>query len=397
MTNPLNNIKQAAGQIRLSHDEKAVMRAKIFAAIDTAHTPAPRRTHTSYWFFSMRYVAAFSLILVVLVGSGTTYAAQGSLPGGLLYPVKIYVNEQVEGALAVSSESKLAFHTSVAQERLKEAETLASQGKLTATATAQIEANLAQHTSEADKIADAIEQEDPSAGVEARITLDSSLAAHRSILARLGDDSTDDTTKTNSNTLAMRVSQYGYRPVVATAAARTMEAPVSDAPAAKMAPMALSIAHTSSAEDTDASTTADAYTDASSTAQQKIVIKLQQKAASELDDARSAYAKAEKFLDASTTAAIEDQLTALEDARDQGDKAVEDGLYDQARALFASVLSQSVELNARIEASTTFKKDFIRSGWSKGSDNAEDDTDSTDTTDNGWGNGPLHLHSGGWH
>jgi len=55
-----------------------------------------------------------------------------------LYPVKVYVNENVQGALAVSDEAKLSYHTDIAEVRLEEAEALASQGKLDASTTRKL-------------------------------------------------------------------------------------------------------------------------------------------------------------------------------------------------------------------------------------------------------------------
>ena len=117
MHDPLNKLKQAADAIRLSHDEKAIMRANLFAAIDAAKYTPVLQVRTAYVWASWRYSASFALLLVFVLGGGTAYAAQGALPGGLLYPVKVYVNESVAEALATSPEAKLSFHASRAEER----------------------------------------------------------------------------------------------------------------------------------------------------------------------------------------------------------------------------------------------------------------------------------------
>lgn len=54
-------------------------------------------------FISMRLfpMPVFVLLLAVLMGRGTAFAAEGALPGEPLYPIKIYVNEEVRAAFIV--------------------------------------------------------------------------------------------------------------------------------------------------------------------------------------------------------------------------------------------------------------------------------------------------------
>ncbi|HWB33753.1 MAG TPA: DUF5667 domain-containing protein, partial [Candidatus Paceibacterota bacterium] len=211
MTNPLNKLTTTAHGIRLSHDEKAVMRARLFEAMEGATYAPVRRTtvRSSYSIFSMRFAMPIAaLLLLVFAGGGTAFAAQGALPGSALYPIKIYVNENVEGALAVTDAAKASYNISVAQTRLEEAETLASQGKLDATTTQQLQANLDAHVAQAQASAASLAASDPTAAVEAQVTLDSSLAAHGSILAGIGDTSTDTATQENAAVLAMSVAPH---------------------------------------------------------------------------------------------------------------------------------------------------------------------------------------------
>jgi hypothetical protein len=93
--------------------------------------------------FHLRPVA-MALMLVLCVGVGTSYAAEGALPGNLLYPVKIHVNESVRGALAVGSEAKAQWNIARTARRLAEAETLAQQNNLTPAAQVDIESALDQ-------------------------------------------------------------------------------------------------------------------------------------------------------------------------------------------------------------------------------------------------------------
>jgi hypothetical protein len=81
--------------------------------------------------FSRKRKYALSILAGSLVLSGGISAfAQGALPGDLLYPVKIYVNEQVQSSLAFTPLGKVNVESALATERLLEVEKLAVQGKL---------------------------------------------------------------------------------------------------------------------------------------------------------------------------------------------------------------------------------------------------------------------------
>ncbi|HVU80226.1 MAG TPA: DUF5667 domain-containing protein [Candidatus Paceibacterota bacterium] len=410
MTNPLNKLNTAAKAIRLSSDEKAVMRARIFEAIEGGKY-APQKssvviTASSFSWLSMRFTMPIAVLLIVALGSSTTYAAKGSLPGGILYPVKIYVNEKVAGALAVSDEAKLSYHTSVAQTRLEEAEALASQGKLDASATQELESNFNAHVEAADSLASSLEEKDPSAGVEAKITLDSSLSAHESILSRLGQDSADEETKSNSDSFAMRLRSRGTLAMAGSTGAPVMlkaTAPVS----AKMQTMSLSAPANQNNEVTEeasSSTAADTHEDgAASLAQKKVALQLQKKATQELARARDAYADEQDSLDATTTGKVEAQLAELDTQAEVGDDQVRAGGYEEARATFTLILKESVELRALVEASAKYDADFVKpslGGWGSGTwngDNGSDDDGGGDSGDGDLrGNLPFSVPSAGF-
>ena len=71
-----------------------------------------------------------ALLLLLLVGGGTGVVAENSLPGDILYPVKIHVNENIESALAVTAKGEAEVSVRQAAERLSEAEKLKEKGRL---------------------------------------------------------------------------------------------------------------------------------------------------------------------------------------------------------------------------------------------------------------------------
>ncbi len=382
---PLHNIKDAAHNIRLSNQEKSVMRAQLMEMIRLSQ-PAERAVKTPYFFFAYQRAAmSFALVALVLIGGTTTYAAQGSLPGGVLYPVKIYVNENVQEVLAVSDVAKVSFHTSVAQERLKEAEALANEGKLDAQVATEIETNFNEHVAKAENIATTLEENDIASGVNARVTLDSSLAVHGTILARIGDSSKDVATKENSNSFATKVHSRAQGGVVVALAAT---APVA------MQTMAFSV---ESAEDasTSGSSTAGGNartmvaakatntatvtaTVATTASQKKIAFQLQQKAGAQFHTAKENFGDARWALSASTTAKANAKFILLGNRLESGKSDMKKERYESARAAFTEVIQGSVELATLINASKLYKQDFVRSLlW----DDTDDSHDPADTED----------------
>jgi|GEM_PF-951268 len=77
------------------------------------------------------YRMAIILMIALLLGGGTSYAAESALPGDALYGVKVNLNENVRSALAVSPKAEATLQTELATRRLEEAEELAEKGKLT--------------------------------------------------------------------------------------------------------------------------------------------------------------------------------------------------------------------------------------------------------------------------
>jgi hypothetical protein len=374
---PLNNLKNAAEHIRLSQEEKATMRAYLYDMMAASNAQAHKYAHPTrspFFFFAYQRTAySFALVALMLVGTTTTYAAQGSLPGSILYPVKIYVNENVQETLAVSPEAKVSFHTAVAEERLKEAEALAVEGKLDAAAASKIEENFNEHVEKADVIATSLEEKNTAASVEARVALDSSIVAHASILANIADNSKDEKTRENSNSIAMRVQSRNQGGVLAVALKTAAPAPTPS-----MQPMAFS-AELASGTATDASNTMDARVAAKTSApvaqsakvslqqtsqsSKRVAMDLEKKAGAQLRDAEESFNDARASLSASTTAKVKLQLSSLQKNFSAGKKQMKNEDYDAARDTYTDVIRTSVELKAFIDASKLYKRDFVGSLW----------------------------------
>lgn len=99
---------------------------------------------------NFKYVAVIIMLVVVTV-SGTSWAAEGAVPGDILYTVKVNVNEAARNILAVSSEAKAEVSVWQAERRLEEAEELAVQGKLDSSKQAELSARFEDHATQFEK------------------------------------------------------------------------------------------------------------------------------------------------------------------------------------------------------------------------------------------------------
>jgi hypothetical protein len=148
------NLKQEALTTKLSQNEKQYLRMSLYDAMKkppatVQEVRVVRAVRSSYFWFSPRFAMPVAVLLVIGLGTGTAFAAQGSLPGGILYPVKIHVNEAVEVALANTPEEKAKTEESIADRRVVEAQTLDAQDRLDATTMQELEDNFDEHASRA--------------------------------------------------------------------------------------------------------------------------------------------------------------------------------------------------------------------------------------------------------
>lgn len=143
MTNEKNHgempthLIRALKSIGLSSDVHTRMRADLSSYADLYDVPAspaqvfsPRSMLSA---FAMRsrsvYAGALALVVMIAGGSQITSAAEGAVPGDILYPIKVSVAEPL--ALALSgSERKAEYAAQFASRRVDEAATLSESGKL---------------------------------------------------------------------------------------------------------------------------------------------------------------------------------------------------------------------------------------------------------------------------
>ena len=139
----------------------------------------------SFFMHSKRKYIPIAIVLGLLLSGTASYAAEGSMPGDLLYPVKVGVNEKVGGALALSSESKAKLQAEFAERRLSEATNLAVDNKLTADVRAKLSDDFAKHADSAVARTKDLEKKNVAIAIGLASNFESNLSAHEALLVQI--------------------------------------------------------------------------------------------------------------------------------------------------------------------------------------------------------------------
>ena len=184
-----------AAEVRLTPDERASLRRSLLAYM-AEHPVRERRFERQTWqrsslWSSLTFARPMPIALaglLIIFSGGVSLAAEGALPGDVLYAVKVNVNEELRARAAFSPEAKVAWEIRRAERRLEEAETLASRGELKAEARSQVEEHFGAQTERVrERIAEFESRGDVNSTAELSSNFEASLRAHEQILHRLGE------------------------------------------------------------------------------------------------------------------------------------------------------------------------------------------------------------------
>src|SRR3990172_13174837 len=153
MDKELQNFIDKAKNMKMPEKDKLFLRSKLSTLpmpSPLAPVRSPCLSPSHFWTLGKALVAA--CLIIVLGGGSLSYAAEKSLPGEFLYPVKTEFNEEVISAIKFTPEAKVAWQEKRVGRRLKEIETLTQKHKLNDQARIQIENNLEKHQKKAEKL-----------------------------------------------------------------------------------------------------------------------------------------------------------------------------------------------------------------------------------------------------
>lgn len=158
MEHIIKQLKKGAKHTRLSVSEKTEMKSALLRHVkmnpvrnenlSRHYSPKANVILSPFQINNLRNKKTMPLLIMLglLMGGSASFAAENTVPGDVLYPVKIHVNETVRGAIAVSPKAKAEWDVHLVGRRLEEVEKLAVMPNALPEARQIAQTNLAQYT-----------------------------------------------------------------------------------------------------------------------------------------------------------------------------------------------------------------------------------------------------------
>lgn len=195
MENIIKQLEKGAQHTRLSATEKVAMRSALVRHMQVSPVKNESlQSKKSYGILSPLQINTLRnkktmpilVILGLLMGGSASFAAETTVPGDVLYPVKVHVNESVRGAVTVSPTAKAEWEIHLVERRLEEVEKLATRPNAAPQAQEQAQENLVKYTKHVeDRIAKFEEKEDGDHAIKVASDLSNVLASYEQLLASL--------------------------------------------------------------------------------------------------------------------------------------------------------------------------------------------------------------------
>jgi hypothetical protein len=228
--NKINNLKDKLTNIHMSADDKHEVFKRISLVVDKIEavssefhkapvlSPFSNKENIFGGRFGSRFasnifvyvrqrkfVPSLVIVLLLCATGGVSAFAEDALPGDYLYLLKVNVNEQVKGVVAVTPEAKARLAVETTERRLQEAVILSSQGKLTDARKQIIQGQLSKNATDVkNSVADLVASDNISVAQEVAINFEASLKTHELILETLTKNAED--AKNGTSTLAFTTS-----------------------------------------------------------------------------------------------------------------------------------------------------------------------------------------------
>lgn len=373
MTNFEKHITNSAKEYSLSSDEKARMQRSLKEYM--SFKPLPRANAAvviSYsWISILHRPIAASLVLVLVFGSGVSFAAENALPGDALYTVKTGVNEPLRVVLATNAEAKANVQIELAERRIEEATVLAVEGRLDESTQEELASRFESHAAAAAESIVAADEDDASASTELASRFETRLAAHESVLSEveIEMEGEDDNSNSHRFTDAIRATnmvlaeaRFNRSNVAVSTEAAADIAVVSENDAsmamqAEPAAMTMSLAvATEPAETTrSAKFAANVEVDAASSPDARTISRMKNAAEKSLKAAQKTLRNA-KSLSAEAKVRAEADIKLAGELIVNGNDSMDDEASAEAFAAFEESLRVSEQANVYIKASPSLEK-----------------------------------------
>jgi hypothetical protein len=180
----LELLHNESNRVSLYDEERKQLRDSLLAYMDKVPVQPMEESLIIQKPSRMGLIMAIAAALLV-GGAGISYAAEHSLPGDALYPVKVGVNEKVKGFFAFSDEKQASFEATLVAERLEEAEKLHAEARLDASTQETLRVHFNNHKEAYETKLNSVKNTNADAASKIDASFKSSLKAHATILPTL--------------------------------------------------------------------------------------------------------------------------------------------------------------------------------------------------------------------
>ena len=122
---------------------------------------------------------SIALVLILLFGGGTSYVAEGAVPGDALYSVKTGINESIKSAFVVGAEANAHWEARLVERRLAEGARLEAEGELSVEVEEELAVEVEKHADKSQEYIARLEADGKSEQADvAKVRLAQALAVH---------------------------------------------------------------------------------------------------------------------------------------------------------------------------------------------------------------------------
>lgn len=193
-------LQKIAARTRLKAAERSELRERILTYMEYHPLPKSRRSLAEsiesqpfvFVNFNTIYTRVAAGVFALLLVAVIPIAAERSVPGDVLYPIKTNINEGVRAQFANSPYEKVAFETELLERRVAEARLLARNGELTEEVEAAIAETVKNHAHAAQQGIAELKESDADEAAIAEIAFGSALDIQSAVLDAGQDASSTD-------------------------------------------------------------------------------------------------------------------------------------------------------------------------------------------------------------
>ena len=185
-------LKKKSQSVHMRVAERRELRERVISYMEYHPLPQTQQKNTkqyleaeqrfSFFHFNTPHIRGFATMFAVCVLIIVPVIAEKSVPGDILYPVKVNFTEEIRSTLTVSPYARIELETRLLERRIAEARLLASEGKLTPEVEKGVAAAVKIHSDAAQSEIASLRESDSDEAAIAEIAFGSALSVQAEML-----------------------------------------------------------------------------------------------------------------------------------------------------------------------------------------------------------------------